>query len=188
MVWVVGHLTLAISENYPIQIYCFQHITNIQNCSIAFNQKHNNSALEEGTESRNIGKLCKWSGHLHSNTIRSETTRGRLVLKPTEVVIVTHGFKLGVVFERMNNAFAFYCVGTLDVIMIGQKYLLLSMKLLAPAHGFFRPVVPPHANSHIASAIGLNFLYLRNVRQFVGILTSHENRVSHCQQPNYLSQ
>jgi len=122
----------------------------------------------------------------HSNTVRSESPSGSLVLKSTIVILSTHILELGVVLERVYYAFAFDGVRTLHIIVVGEKKLFGTMELSATPNGLFGSVVPPHTHLHVVPVVLLDLLHARHVRGLGRVRWPHQNAITGCstKEPN----
>lgn len=81
----------------------------------------------------------------------------------------------------MHNALAFDCMRALNIVMVGQKELLCSVKLTTTALGFFGTVVPTNPNFDVAAVISLEFLNACHVGSFVGIGGAEQNAIASCE-------
>lgn len=125
-------------------------------------------------------------GNSHSNTVRSESPSGSLVLKSTIVILSTHILQLGVVLERVYYAFSFNGVSTLHIIVVGEKKLFGTMELSSTPNGLFGSVVPPHTHLHVVPVVLLDLLHARHVRGLRSVRGPHQNAIASCssKEPN----
>lgn len=119
--------------------------------------------------------------NIHSNSIRIESTGGRIILKTTKEVIVANGIKFSIALEAVDRTLALDGISTLDIVMIGQEHLFGAMELSATSDRLLRPVIPPDVDLNVgASTIGLDLLHSRHIGRLRGVGRPHQHAIAGC--------